>query len=290
MSFDIDDLMRIDENGKGYVNILRLTDIQDKPKLFSTFMLSLLAEIYQQMPEKGDAEQPELVIFIDEAHLIFKEASKALLEQIETIVKLIRSKGIGIYFITQNPMDVPSGVLAQLGLKIQHALRAFTAKDRQSIKQTADNYPSSDYYETSEILTSLGIGEALVTALSEKGTPTPLVATMLRAPMSRMDILSESEIQEINTNSKLVKKYSELIDRESAYELLNKKIAQTEAEIAQKELDQVKEKEEVKATTSSSKQGPSTGEIVGKSVLKVLTSATFIRGALGILTKMMKRK
>jgi hypothetical protein len=203
---------------------------------------------------------------------------------------LIRCKGIGIYFITQNPMDVPSGVLAQLGLKIQHALRAFTAKDRQSIKQTADNYPSSDYYETSEILTSLGIGEALVTALSEKGTPTPLVATMLRAPMSRMDILSESEIQEINTNSKLVKKYSELIDRESAYELLNKKIAQTEAEIAQKELDQVKEKEEVKATTSSSKQGPSTGEIVGKSVLKVLTSATFIRGALGILTKMMKRK
>jgi DNA helicase HerA-like ATPase len=290
MSFDMDDLMRIDGNGKGYVNILRLTDIQDKPKLFSTFMLSLLAEIYQQMPEKGDAEQPELVIFIDEAHLIFKEASKALLEQIETIVKLIRSKGIGIYFITQNPMDVPSGVLAQLGLKIQHALRAFTAKDRQSIKQTADNYPSSDCYETSEILTSLGIGEALVTALSEKGTPTPLVATMLRAPMSRMDILSESEIQEINTNSKLVKKYSELIDRESAYELLNKKIAQTEAEIAQKELDQVKEKEEVKATTSSSKQGPSTGEIVGKSVLKVLTSATFIRGALGILTKMMKRK
>jgi DNA helicase HerA-like ATPase len=179
MSFDIEDLMRIDENGKGYVNILRLTDIQDKPKLFSTFMLSLLAEIYQQMPEKGDSDQPELVIFIDEAHLIFNEASKTLLEQIETIVKLVRSKGIGIYFVTQNPMDVPSGILAQLGLKIQHALRAFTAKDRQSIKQTADNYPSSEYYNTSEVLTSLGIGEALVTALNEKGVPTPLVATMM---------------------------------------------------------------------------------------------------------------
>ena len=289
MSFDIDDLMRIDENGKGYVNILRLTDIQDKPKLFSTFMLSLLAEIYQQMPEKGDAEQPELVIFIDEAHLIFKEASKALLEQIETIVKLIRSKGIGIYFITQNPMDVPSGVLAQLGLKIQHALRAFTAKDRQSIKQTADNYPTSEYYETSEVLTSLGIGEALVTALNEKGIPTPLVATMLRAPMSRMDILSESEIQEINTNSKLVKKYSELIDRESAYELLNKKIALAEAE-ATKKVALEKEKEAVKTTKTTTKQGPSTGEVVGKSVLKVLTSATFIRGALGILSKMLKSK
>ena len=205
-SFEIDDLMRIDENGKGFVNILRLTDIQDKPKLFSTFMLSLLAEVYQQMPEKGDTDQPELVIFIDEAHLLFKEASKTLLEQIETIVKLIRSKGIGIYFITQNPMDVPSGILAQLGLKIQHALRAFTANDRQAIKQTADNYPTSDFYNTSEILTSLGIGEAFVTALNEKGIPTPLAATMLRAPMSRMDILTDNEIQEIVSKSKLVKK------------------------------------------------------------------------------------
>lgn len=279
MSFDIDDLMRIDENGKGYVNILRLNDIQDKPKLFSTFMLSLLAEIYQQMPEKGDVDQPELVIFIDEAHLIFKEASKALLEQIETIVKLIRSKGIGIYFITQNPMDVPSGILAQLGLKIQHALRAFTANDRQAIKQTADNYPSSEFYNTSELLTSLGIGEALVTALSEKGIPTPLAATMLRAPMSRMDVLTESEIQEINSKSKLVKKYSENIDRESAYEMLNKKITTIEEENTKKEETENK-------TTSNQ---PSTSEVVGKSVLKVLTSATFIRGAFGILSKFLKK-
>ena len=285
MSFDIDDLMRIDSNGKGYINILRLTDIQDKPKLFSTFMLSLLAEVYQQMPEKGDAEQPELIIFIDEAHLIFKEASKTLLDQIETIVKLIRSKGIGIYFITQNPMDVPSGILAQLGLKIQHALRAFTAKDRQAIKQTADNYPSSEFYNTSEIITSLGIGEALVTALNEKGIPTPLAATMLRAPMSRMDVLTESEIQEINTNSRLVKKYSENIDRESAYEMLNKKIADSEAENAKKEAAAI----EVKQTRTTAKQGPTTTEVVGKSVLKVLTSATFIRGAFGILSKILKK-
>lgn len=278
-SFEIDDLMRLDENGKGYVNILRLTDIQDKPKLFSTFMLSLLAEIYQQMPEKGDSDQPELVVFIDEAHLIFDQASKALLDQIETIVKLIRSKGIGIYFVTQNPMDVPASVLAQLGLKIQHALRAFTAKDRQAIKQTADNYPTSDYYKTDEVLTSLGIGEAFVTALNEKGIPTPLAATMMRAPMSRMDVLTETEILEINAKSKLVKKYAEEIDRESAYEILTKKIE--EANQAAEEVKPIEEKRK--------SNEPSTAEVIGKSVTKVVTSASFIRGVFGILTKLFKK-
>jgi len=277
LSFEIEDLLRIDENGKGYVNIIRLTDIQDKPKLFSTFMLSLLAEIYQKMPEKGDADQPELVLFIDEAHLIFNEASKTLLEQIETIIKLIRSKGIGIYFITQNPMDVPSGVLAQLGLKIQHALRAFTANDRQAIKQSADNYPISEYYKTDEVLTSLGIGEAFVTALNEKGIPTPLVATMMRAPTSRMNVLTDVEIQEINAKSKLVKKYSEVLDRESAYEMLTQKIEQSQ--------EQVTITEEKKQTSIE----PSTASVVTKSVLKVVTSATFIRGAFGILSKLLKK-
>ncbi len=277
MSFEIDDLLRFDQNGKGYINIIRLTDIQDKPKLFSTFMLSLLAEIYQQMPEKGDAEQPELVIFIDEAHLIFNEASDALLDQIETIIKLIRSKGIGVYFVTQNPMDVPSSVLAQLGLKIQHALRAFTAKDRQAIKLTADNYPLSDYYKTEEIITNLGIGEALVTALNEKGIPTPLAATMLRSPMSRMDILTDSEISEINAKSKLVKKYSEAIDRESAYEILTKKIESA--------IEQASEIEEKEAKNSE----PSTASVIGKSVVKVVTSASFIRGAFSVLLKMFRK-
>jgi len=211
-------------------------------------------------------------------HLI---CSKTLLEQIETIVKLIRSKGVGVYFITQNPMDVPSGVLAQLGLKIQHALRAFTANDRQAIKQTADNYPSSDFYKTDELLTSLGIGEALVTALNEKGIPTPLAATMMRAPTSRMDVLTESEIQEINAKSKLVRKYSELIDRESAYEMLNKKIA-----VAQEE---VTKQEEEKAAEKENKQSGETAGTVTKSVLKVLTSATFIRGAFSVLSKLMRK-
>ncbi len=279
-SFEIEDLMRIDENGKGYVNIIRLTDIQDKPKLFSTFMLSLLAEIYQKMPEKGDADQPELVLFIDEAHLIFNEASKTLLDQIETIIKLIRSKGIGVYFVTQNPMDVPASVLAQLGLKIQHALRAFTAKDRQAIKQTAENYPLSDYYKTDEVLTSLGIGEAFVTALNEKGIPTPLAATMMRAPESRMDVLTENEIEEINNKSKLVRKYEEEIDRESAYEMLSKKI---EEAIEQTQEEETQEEEKKKSNE------PSTAEVIGKSVTKVVTSASFIRGVFGILTKLFKK-
>jgi DNA helicase HerA-like ATPase len=281
LSFEIDDLMRIDENGTGYVNIIRLTDIQDKPKLFSTFMLSLLAEIYQQMPEKGDADQPELVIFIDEAHLIFDEASDALLNQIETIIKLIRSKGIGVFFVTQNPMDVPASVLAQLGLKIQHALRAFTAKDRQAIKQTAENYPLSEYYKTDEVLTSLGIGEALVTALNEKGIPTPLAATMMRAPMSRMDVLTESEIEAINSKSKLVRKYSEEIDRESAYEMLTKKIDEANQQAEAKQETQQEEKRK--------SSEPSTAEVIGKSVTKVVTSASFIRGVFGVLNKLFRK-
>lgn len=281
-SFEVNDLMRLDENGRGKINIIRLTDIQDRPKLFSTFMLSLLAEIYSTFPEQGDSDQPELVIFIDEAHLIFQEASKALHNQIESIVKLIRSKGVGLYFVTQNPTDVPDGVLSQLGLKIQHALRAFTAKDRKAIKLTAENYPISEYYDTTEVLTSLGTGEALVSALDEKGRPTPLAATMMRAPMSRMDILSQSEIDEINRKSALIPKYNDSIDRESAYEILNAKIKKAETEEAKE-----KAKEE-RATVkrSSSRSSSNTTE---KAIIKVLTSATVIRGVLGILNKMIKK-
>jgi len=282
-SFEVDDLTRIDENGRGYINIIRLTDIQDRPKLFSTFMLSLLAEIYETFPEQGDADRPELIMFIDEAHLIFNEASKALLNQIESIVKLIRSKGIGLYFVTQNPTDVPEAVLSQLGLKVQHALRAFTAKDRKAIKLTAQNYPDTDFYDTAEVLTSLGIGEALVSALDEKGRPTPLVATMMRAPMSRMDVLTSSELSTLYSNSKLIKKYNDEIDRESAYEMLNAKIEKAEALKAKEEERLEKEKER----SSSKRRGSGSGYKRQNPVVKVLTSATFIRAVFGILKKVM---
>lgn len=287
-SFDVDDLLRIDDNGRGYINILRLTDIQDRPKLFSTFMLSLLAEIYSTFPEQGDSDRPELVIFIDEAHLIFNEASKALLNQIESIVKLIRSKGVGLYFVTQNPTDVPEAVLGQLGLKVQHALRAFTAKDRKAIKLTAQNYPDSEFYDTTEVLTSLGIGEALVSALDEKGRPTPLAATMMRAPMSRMDVLTDIELSSLLSKSKMVKKYNETIDRESAYELLNKKIELAEADEAKEKAKQEREalkKAESKQRTSSTRRK----RTAMNPIIKVLTSATFIRSVFGILNKVMKK-
>jgi len=282
-SFEVDDLIRVDDKGRGIISIIRLIDLQDKPKLFSTFMLSLLAEIYSSFPEEGDIAQPKLAIFIDEAHLIFKEASKALLEQIETIIKLIRSKGVGVFFCTQNPTDVPASVLSQLGLKVQHALRAFTAKDRQMIKLTAENYPISEYYKTDEMLTSLGIGEAVITALNEKGIPTPLAATLLRAPQSRMDILADDEINEIVRNSRLVPKYNETIDRESAYEMLNRKLAVS-----------TKAEEFSLPKYETPKQSRGRPKVEKSTFEKVLTSTTtrqvgrtiareFARGILGVL-------
>src|SRR5689334_16757056 len=223
-SFEIDDLMRISDDGRGMINILRVTDMQNRPKLFSTFMLQLLAELYATAPEEGDIDKPKLVMFIDEAHLLFEEATSVLLQQMETVIKLIRSKGIGIFFCTQNPQDVPASILSQLGLKVQHALRTFTAADRKTIKQAAQNFPETPFYKTEDLLTQMGIGEALVTLLNEQGIPTPLVHTMLCPPRSRMNILSEAEINEVVNKSKLVSKYNREINNESAYEILNEKL------------------------------------------------------------------
>jgi hypothetical protein len=206
------------------MNIMRLGDIQTNPKLFSTFMLSLLAEIYANFPEEGDLDQPKLVLFIDEAHLIFNEASKALLNQIETIIKLIRSKGVGIFFITQTPVDIPASILGQLGMKVQHAFRAFTANDRKDLKLISKNYPESEFYDIEKLLTELGIGEALVTVLNEQGSPTPIAHTVLCAPQSRMDVLSKNEIDTLLNQSTLVKKYNQEIDRASAFEILTNKL------------------------------------------------------------------
>ena len=283
-SFDVQDLLRTTRDDKGYINIIRLTDIQDRPKLFSTFMLSLLAEIYETFPEQGDSDRPELIMFIDEAHLIFNEASKALLNQIESIVKLIRSKGGGLYFVTQNPTDVPEAVLGQLGLKVQHALRAFTAKDRKAIKLTAQNYPDTDYYDTAEVLTSLGIGEALVSALDEKGRPTPLAATMMRAPMSRMDVLTKKELEALYEDSKLVLKYNEDIDRNSAYEMLNGKIKNAEL-LKIKEDERLEKQKETERRSKVKSRASSRQSTRQNPIIKVLTSATFIRAVFGILKK-----
>jgi hypothetical protein len=243
-------------------------------------MLCLLAEIYEKLPEQGDKDTPELVMFIDEAHLIFDEASKALLDQIETIVKLIRSKGVGLFFVTQNPTDVPDEVLSQLGMKIQHALRAFTAKDRKAIKLTAENYPITDFYKTDEVLTQLGIGEAIITVLNEKGIPTPLVHTLLTAPSSRMDVITEDEKEDVLAKSKLMKRYSEDIDRESAYELLSKKLERMEEKEEEEE-----EQREAGKRKSKSRRRPekSTFEKIASHSLTKTIMREFTRGLLGIL-------
>ncbi len=246
-SFEVDDLMRINNDGRGVISIVRVTDLQDRPKLFSTFMLQLLAELYATSPEEGDMDKPKLVMFIDEAHLIFQEANEALLQQIETIIKLIRSKGIGIYFCTQNPMDVPASVLAQLGLKVQHALRAFTAADRKVIKQTSENYPETEFYTTEDLITQLGTGEALVTILNEKGIPTPLAHCMIRPPQSRMDILTDMEIDSMVSKSKLASKYNEVIDSKSAYEIRTEKLEDAAKREEEEKKDEAEEKQDKKS-------------------------------------------
>ncbi|MCB0580892.1 MAG: DUF853 family protein [Phaeodactylibacter sp.] len=282
-SFDVDDLLRTDRNGRGIVSILRLTDIQGRPKLFSTFMLQMLAEIYSNFPEEGDLDKPKLVIFIDEAHLVFEEASDALMDQIEVIVKLIRSKGVGLFFVTQNPADIPDDVLGQLGLKIQHALRAFTAKDRKAIKLAAQNYPVSDYYDVAQVVTELGIGEALVTALNEKGIPTPLAHTLLRAPESRMDVLTEQEISSIIRKSEIMDKYNEEINRESAHEILAKKLERAQDESLQEEMREQRDRarsasrRQEKSTIEKIISNPTTRQ-VARTMARELT-----RGLLGVL-------
>ena len=280
LSFDVQDICRMDENGRGVISIVRLTDIQDRPKLFSTFMLQMLAEIYSSFPEEGDLDQPKLCIFIDEAHLVFQEATPALMQQLEAIIKLIRSKGVGIYFITQNPADIPDSVLAQLGLKVQHALRAFTAKDRKAIKLAAENYPITKWYETEDLLTNLGIGEAFVSVLNEKGIPTPLAHTLMRAPETRMDVLTPTEIDNIINRSALVRKYNQVVDRESAYEILSEKIQEVQERQAAQEETKPESRSGQKAEKSVFEQvisNPTTRQI-GRTVARELT-----RGLLGVL-------
>lgn len=288
-SFEVDDLMRIGDDGRGVISIIRVMELQDRPKLFSTFMLSLLAELYATLPEEGDLDKPKLVLFIDEAHLVFQEANEALLQQIETVIKLIRSKGVGIFFCTQNPQDIPASVLAQLGLKVQHALRAFTAADRKVIKQAAENYPITEFYDIDELLTQLGIGEAFITMLNEKGIPTPLVHTMLLPPRSRMDILSDTEINELVAKSKLAKKYAETIDSESAHEIITAKLEEAAEKTKAAEEEKVEAKEE-KKTVKEEKgffDNPTVKQ-VGRTAANVITRS--LLGALGLGGRSTRRK
>jgi DNA helicase HerA-like ATPase len=269
------------------INVLRVTDMQNRPKFFSTFMLGLLAEIYSTFPEEGDMEQPKLVFFIDEAHLIFQEATPALLQQIETVIKLIRSKGVGIFFCTQNPQDIPAAVLGQLGLKIQHALRAFTAADRKTIKLAAQNYPETEFYKVEDLLTQLGIGEALVTMLNEKGIPTPLVHTYLMPPSTRMDVLSKDEIGSLVSSSSLAGKYAVDVDRESAYEILTAKLEEAARQSAE-EASRRKPTEGGRAKAPESILDNTIVRQAGRTAASIITRS--LLGALGLNTGRSRKK
>jgi len=223
--FDVADLIRTMPDGTGIVSVLELRDVMDKPRLFSTFMLWMLAQLYETLPEVGDLPKPKLCFFFDEAHLLFDGASDALLEQVERTARLIRSKGVGIYFVTQAPTDVPSPILAQLGNRVQHALRAFTPEDADALRKTARTFPMTTFYKVEETITSLGTGEALVTVLSPRGTPTPLAATRLLPPDSLMAALPDADLQARIATAMLKAKYGQTIDRQSAHEIITGRIA-----------------------------------------------------------------
>ena len=228
--FDLDDLLQTERDGRGLISVLELSDVQDRPALFSTFMLWMLARLYGDLPEVGDVDKPKLVFFFDEAHLLFEGATRALLEQVEQVVRLIRSKGVGVFFVTQNPRDVPADVLGQLGHRVQHALRAFTPDDEKALKSAARTFPRTDFYDIEETLTTLGIGEALVSTLAPNGVPTPPFATRLIPPASRMGPLTPGELSQRLAQSAQVREYAQDIDRESARELLQARFEEAERE------------------------------------------------------------
>ena len=223
--FDAADIMRSTPDGRGVISAVELAAVQDRPALFSTFLMWLVAELFEDLPEVGDLDKPKLVFFFDEAHLLFTGASKAFLASVTQTVRLIRSKGVGIFFVTQNPTDVPSAVLGQLGNRVQHALRTFTPEDAKALRKTVSTFPESDDYDVAEMLTSLGTGEAAVTVLSERGSPTPVAWTMVRAPRSLMAPVAPSVLSAAVAASPLSMKYGQPIDRDSAYERLAARLA-----------------------------------------------------------------
>ncbi len=281
-SFDTEDLFnRVD--GKGVISLLNIADVQSQPVLYSTFLLSLLAEIYQTMPEAGDLDKPKLVFFFDEAHLLFNDAPKAFLEQINTIIRLIRSKGIGVFFCTQSPMDIPESVLSQLGNRVQHALRAFTPNDVDALKKTVNTYPKSEFYAIDKVLTSLGTGQALITVLNEKGIPTEVAATLLTPPRAVMGPMAALDCEKLMQGSPLFSKYKEAVDPISAYEMLTDKINESQANE-----NKVKaEEEERKRIEQESKTKPGekslVEEIMGATITRQI-GKEIVRGLFGMLS------
>jgi DNA helicase HerA-like ATPase len=238
-ALDIQDLMKVDEDGRGFVSVLAADELMQSPRLYATFLLWLLSELFEELPEVGNPEKPHLVFFFDEAHLLFDDAPKALLDKVEQVVKLVRSKGVGVYFVTQNPLDIPDPVLAQLGNRVQHALRAYTPREQKAVRTAADTFRPNPDFDTEEVITQLGVGEALVSTLEKKGVPSVVGRTMMRPPSSRMAPITPKERAAILRLSPMGDLYNETIDRESAAEVLAER-----AEQRQREEERQREREE----------------------------------------------
>ncbi|NBW38087.1 MAG: DUF853 family protein, partial [Cytophagia bacterium] len=276
-SFDIEDLFeKVD--GKGVISLLNVSDIQSQPAIFSTFMLSLLAELYQRLPEAGDLDKPKLIFFLDEAHLLFKDAPKAFLDQIDQIIRLIRSKGVGIFFCTQVTQDVPANVLAQLGNRIHHVIRAFTPNDVKALKETIKTFPKSEYYDMEQQFTQLGTGQAFITVLNEKGIPTETVVTHLAPPASLMGPLSADAYQDLLNQSDLFKKYKDSVDPNSAFEMLSERMVQEEESKEATKASEAKTK-----SGSTRRQEKSTFEEVMASPVAKQVGRELVRGVFGML-------
>jgi uncharacterized protein len=274
-SFDIDDLFQ-KVDGRGVISLLNVSDVQNQPAIFSTFMLALLVEIYQSLPEAGDLDKPKLVFFLDEAHLLFKDASTTFLDQVEQIIRLIRSKGVGVFFCTQLTSDIPANVLAQLGNRVHHVIRAFTPNDVKSLKDTIKTFPRSEFYDMEQQFTQLGTGQAFITVLNEKGIPTETVVTHLVPPASFMGPLSGDEYQTVLEQSDLYRKYKDGVDPQSAFEILSERMSED-----QEREEQIRE--EKRPTRSTSKRDKSTFEEVMASPVTKQIGKEIVRGVFGML-------
>ncbi len=289
-ALDIKDIMRTTRDGRGFINVLAADKLMLSPQLYATFLLWLLSELFEELPEVGDPDKPKLVFFFDEAHLLFDEAPKALIEKVEQVVRLIRSKGVGVYFVTQNPLDVPDAVLAQLGNRIQHALRAYTPREQKAVRTAASTFRQNPDIDTETAITQLGVGEALVSTLEKKGVPSMVQQTLIRPPSSRMGPLEEAERRKIVNTSPVFGLYDETIDRESAFEILQKR-SEARAEAAEKAAEEEARAKEAKAKQKSSgrrsRRMSNTERFISSAVRTIGTQVgrALIRGLLGSLRR-----
>jgi hypothetical protein len=285
--FDLDDLIQLDRDGRGVISALQLRDCQDRPALFSTFMLWMLARLYLDLPEVGDLPKPRLVFFLDEAHLLFDDASKAFREQVEQVVRLIRSKGVGVIFVTQSPRDLPAEILGQLGSRVQHALRAFTPDDEKALRAAARTFPKTPWYDVEELLTTVGTGEAVVTVLTSKGAPTAPVACHLIAPSASMSPLADDELARRLADSGQVRRYATALDRESAREKLEQRIAESATPASIGVEDRAPTTPRSKRT---SKPTPSGLEKILKTRTASNMGTQIVRSAMGVLERYLRKR